>query len=173
MRTQIERVLPTGRALPVGLAGAGLFAVVVGIHAELLHARPMYDFAITTGWGVVPGHRRWIHSLNHEEWLLAEIAGLALLGSLAATRWRRAAAIPALAGLIVCFYPIRAVAHYATEEGVYTGLPAVGDPTSRVVLGAEPFLLVLGGLCLLGAGYVGWRAPALSSAQTDRGRPAS
>ncbi|MFC6989510.1 hypothetical protein ACFQJD_13830 [Haloplanus sp. GCM10025708] len=155
------------RALPIGLAGAGLLAVAIGVHAELLHFRPSVDATITTGWGVAPGHRRWIHSLNHEEWLLAELAAIGFLGAVAATRWHRASVIPVLAGLVVCFYPVRAVFHYATHRGLYTGLPFVGDPSSDVVLGAEPSLLVVGGALLVGSGVVGWRATPPSPPRGD------
>ncbi|WP_324760046.1 hypothetical protein [Haloarcula montana] len=146
------------RLLPVGLAAAGLVTVLVGIHTELLHARSMYDFTITTGWGRVPGQPRLLHSLNHEERLLAQLAGVGLVGSILAMRWRQAAAIPVLMGGVVLFYPVRTVLHYLGDPrtGVYTGVVPVGDPTGRVVFGAEPYLLVLGGVLLLAAGVAGW-----------------
>ncbi|MFB6068305.1 MAG: hypothetical protein ABEJ90_00055, partial [Halobacterium sp.] len=125
------------RTLQLGLAGAGLLAVVVGVHAELLHVRAGVDATIATGWGVVPGHHRWIYSLDHEEWLLAVLAGLGLLGTAASRRWPRASAIPVLTGSIVCFYPIRAVIHYAINRGLYTGLPVVGDVASDLPVDAE------------------------------------
>jgi hypothetical protein len=145
-----------GQHRSIGLSIAALLAVSIGVHAELLHARPIYEFTIDTGWGVVPGHERWLHSLNHEERLLAQLTGIGVLGAIAATRWRRAAVLPALTGAIVLFYPVRAVWHHAIDTGIYTGVPFLGDPSSRVILGAEPFLLVVGGLLLLGSGVLGW-----------------
>jgi hypothetical protein len=152
--------------VPVGIAAVGLLTVLVGVHAELLHARSMYDFTITTGWGVVEGHQRWIHSLNHEERLLAALAGVGLLGSVAVTRWRRAAVIPALMGCVVVYYPVRAVLYYARDShlGLYTGLPLVGDSSGRVVLGVEPYLLVVGGLLLVASGLLGWRTATRNGA---------
>jgi hypothetical protein len=148
------------RHLTVVIAAAGLLTVVLGVHAELLHARPMYDVTVETGWGHLDGHPLWIHSLNHEERLLASLSGVGLLGSVVATRWRPAAAMPAASGVIVVFYPVRAVVRWASSPqfGIYTGIPGVGNPSGRFVLGAEPYLLVVGGLCLVGAGLVGWRA---------------
>jgi hypothetical protein len=142
----------------LGLSIAALLAVAIGVHAELLHARPLYEFTIDTGWGIAPGHERWLHSLNHEERLLAQLTGLGVLGSIAATRWRRVAVIPGVMGVIVLFYPIRAVWHHATDTGIYTGIPFLGDPSSRVILGAEAYLLVVGGVLLVGSAVVGWRA---------------
>ncbi|MFC6974772.1 hypothetical protein ACFQL1_08900 [Halomicroarcula sp. GCM10025709] len=159
------------RFLPVGLAAAGLLTVLVGIHTELLHARPMYEFTIDTRWGRSPGQPRLLHSLNHEERLLARLSGVGLVGAALATRWRQAAAIPALIGGIVLFYPIRAVLHHLGDpaSGIYTGVLPIGDPAGRIVFGAEPYLLVLGGLLLVAAGVAGWRlSPAVrESGETD------
>lgn len=132
--------------LTVALAAVGLGAIVVGIHQELLHLVP--NGTITTGWG---------RSLNHEEILLARLGVLGLVGAVAATRWRYATVAPVATGLVVIFYPVRAVVHYARDPGLYTEVTASGGGTVRYVLGAEPFLLVAGGLLLVSAGVVGWR----------------
>ncbi|WP_247008476.1 hypothetical protein [Halorientalis litorea] len=143
--------------LPAGVAAAGLAAVVVGIHTELLHFRPMYDSTIVTGWG---------RDLNHEERLLARLSGLALVGALASARWRRAAVLPLAVGGIVLFYVGRAVSYYLTPE-LYTGLPVAGGTTGRRVFGAEPYLLALGALLFVGAAVLGYRQAGLSATGPD------
>nr|WP_084510120.1 hypothetical protein [Haloplanus natans] len=82
--------------------------------------------------------------------------GLVGVGAVAARRWRRLAVAPAATGFVVLFYTLRAVLHYALEPGLYVEVTTYGAPT-RFVLGAEPILLVAGGLLLVGAGVVGWR----------------
>lgn len=149
--------------LPAGVAAAGLAAVVVGIHTELLHFRPMYDSTIVTGWG---------RDLNHSERLLAQLGGLAVVGALASARWRRAAALPLAVGGIVLFYVGRAVAHYLTPT-LYTGLPVAGGQTGRHIFGAEPYLLTLGALLFVAAGVLGYRQTGLSTTGPDQNRDAA
>ncbi|AZH24153.1 hypothetical protein [Haloplanus aerogenes] len=136
------------RLVPVALAIAGLVAIVIGIHQGLVHVAPGYDGTITTGWG---------GDLNHEERLLARLALVGVVGAVAARRWRRLAVVPAATGGVVLFYALRAALHYALDPGLYVEVSAYGGPT-RLVLGAEPFLLVAGGALLVGAAVVEWRA---------------
>lgn len=127
------------RALAAGaLALLGCAAVLVGVRQELLHFRPTYDATIHTGWG---------GEMNHEERLLVQLGALGLLGAIGASRWRPLAVVPAVTGGVVLFYPLRAMARLASDPGIYTGVPMLGDPAGRFVLGAEPFLLVAAG-CL-------------------------
>jgi hypothetical protein len=142
----------------LALAAAGLVAVVVGVHQELLQFRPMYDATVETGWG---------GSLNHEERLLARVAVVGLLGVVASLRWRLAAIGSLAAGLVVSFYAARAVAHHAAEGALYTGLPIAGGATGRLLLGTEPYWLLLGGACLVVAGVVRLRTGR--TAQSDPG----
>jgi hypothetical protein len=138
------------RALrPAGVAVAGTLAVVIGIHAELLHVRPTASGTIETGWG---------GSLNHEETLLAALSLLGTVGALAASRWRRAALLPQAVGGVVLFYALRAVGIYLSDPllEVYTGLPVLDGTTGRAVFGAEPYLLILGGLLLIAGGVLGF-----------------
>ncbi len=138
------------RALrPAGVAVAGTLAVVIGIHAELLHVRPTASGTIETGWG---------GSLNHEETLLAGLSLLGTVGALAASRWRRVALLPQAVGGVVLFYALRAVGIYLSDPllEVYTGLPVLDGTTGRVVFGAEPYLLILGGLLLIAGGVLGF-----------------
>jgi hypothetical protein len=130
------------------LAVAGALAVVVGIHQGLVHVAPGYEGTITSGWG---------GELNHEEVLLAGVSALGVAGSVAARRFWRLAAVPFAAGGVVLFYVLRVVYGWFTSSvPLYreTSLDAAGfgGDTVMFVLGAEPFLLALGGLLLAGAG---------------------
>ncbi|WP_199514416.1 hypothetical protein [Haloferax sp. Atlit-19N] len=152
------------RILAVVMAVAGFGAVVAGIHQELLHVAPGYDGTITTGWD---------GQLNHEENLLARLGGLGVVGALAALRWKYAAVVPVVVGVVEVGYSLVAVSHYVRDPGLYTTVQTF-DGTTRFVLGAEPFLLVVGGLLFLGAGFVAWRThgerAATVRAFTDAGR---
>jgi len=136
------------RLVPVALALVGLVAIVIGIRQGLVHVAPGYDGTITTGWG---------GDLNHEEHLLARLALVGVVGTVAARWWRRLAVVPVATGGVVLFYALRAAMHYALDPGLYVEVSAYGGPT-RFVLGAEPFLLVAGGALLVAAGVVEWRA---------------
>jgi hypothetical protein len=137
------------RAVPTVLALAGFVTIVVGVHQELVHVASGYEGTITTGWD---------GALSHEEVLLARLGLVGVVGAGAATRWRRLVVLPVATGAVVLFYTGRAVLHYALEPGLYAPVTAFGGESVRFVLGAEPFLLVAGGLFLVGAGVVGWRA---------------
>ncbi|EMA01555.1 hypothetical protein [Haloferax denitrificans] len=135
------------RTLAVVMSVVGFGAVVAGIYQELLHVAPGYVGTITTGWG---------GRLNHEEYLLARLGGIGVVGALVALRWKYAAVLPVAVGGVEIGYALVAVSHYVREPGLYTTVQTF-DGTTRLVLGAEPFLLVAGGLLFLGAGFVAWR----------------
>jgi hypothetical protein len=136
--------------LPAGVAVAGTLAVVIGIHTDLLAMRPGVGGAIETGWG---------GRLNHEERLLAGLGLVGIVGAFVAVRWRRAALLTQAVGGVVLFYALRAVVGYALDPSLelYTGFPVADGTTGQVVFGAEPYLLVLGGLLLIVAGVLGFR----------------
>ncbi|MFC6954860.1 hypothetical protein [Halorubellus litoreus] len=136
--------------LPGGVAIAGTLAIVIGVHTELLTMRPGTAGTIETGWG---------GSLNHEEELLAGLSVVATSSAFAAIRWRRAALLAQAVGGVVLFYALRAVVGYSFDPtlGIYTGLPVLDGTNGRVIFGAEPYLLVLGGLLLIVAGVLGFR----------------
>jgi hypothetical protein len=138
------------RLLPVAVAAVGFVAVAVGVRQGLLHVAPGYEGTIVTGWG---------RELNHEERLLVRVAAVGVCGSVAALRWRRLAVVPVAAGVVVAFYAFRAVLQYALDPGLYVEVSTYGG-TTRLVLGAEPALLAVGGALLVAAGVAGWSAPA-------------
>lgn len=133
----------------VGMAIAGFGAIVIGIHQELLHVGPLYEGTIETGWG---------GSLNHEERLLARVAALGVGGTVAMVRWKYVAVVPIAVGIVELVYPLRAVLHHARHTGLYTEVTMADGTVTRVVLGAEPFLLILGGILTIGACIVGWKS---------------
>lgn len=134
--------------LTVGLAAVGLVAVVTGTFQELLHVAPGYSGTIDTGWG---------NSLNHEEKLLSRLALLGVMGAVASTKWKLSSIIPVAVGGVILFYPVRAILHYVQDPGLYTEVTTYDGTTMKLVLGAEPFLLIAGGILLITAGIYGWR----------------
>jgi len=136
------------RLVPVALAAAGLVVIVIGIQQELVHVAPGHEGRVVTGWG---------GELNHEERLLAQLGAVGVAGAVAALRWRRLAVVPVATGGVVLCYALRAVVYYALDPGLYTTVPVYGG-TTRLVLGAEPALLVAGGTLLVAAGIVRRRA---------------
>lgn len=138
---------------PLLLGVLGCVAVVVGVYQGLVHVAPGYEGTIMSGWD---------GPLSHEEVLLAQLSVVGLGGVVAARRWRQLAGVPLAAGGIVLFYAFRAVVglvqsprplyrEFSPRGGGFAGEPVV------FVLGAEPFLLVAGGLLLVGAGIAGLR----------------
>lgn len=153
------------RAVPVAIALAGLVAVLVGVFQGLVHVAPGYEGTITTGWD---------GGLNHEEQLLAALGGVGVAGAALSLRWKRLAAVPAAVGGVVLFYAVRAMAGY-----VLNGLPLYTETTLPrstepvvYVFGAEPFLLVAGGLLFVGAGIARLRrwTPREPDAEGTTGR---
>ncbi|WP_410765505.1 hypothetical protein [Haloferax sp. DFSO60] len=137
------------KAVTVAMAVVGLGAILVGIQQELLHIAPVYEGTIETGWG---------GRLNHEERMLAQLGCVGVGGAVATLRWKYAAVLPLVIGGVELGYPLRAVFSYARDPGLYTVVQTYDGTSTKLILGAEPFLLVTGGLLLLGAGIVGWRS---------------
>lgn len=153
-----------GPVLQSALAVAGFAAIVIGIHQGLVHVAPGYDgTTIMTGWG---------GELNHEESLLATLAALGVGGTVGTLRWQRFAVVPVAMGGVVLFYAIRAIFHQVQNVPLYSEIQTYGGDRAMFILGAEPFLLIGGGLLLVGAGIVGWRREARSEDGCERS-PAS
>lgn len=145
--------METDRVFPIGLAVAGLAVVVAGIYQGLIHVAPGYTGHILSGWD---------GPLNHEEVLLAQLAVIALVASVAASRWKLLSLVPIAVGGVVLFYAGRALVGTILDKPLYTEITTNSGETIMFVLGAEPFLLIAGGSLLVGAGLMGWRA------QSDR-----
>ena len=132
------------------LAIAGFVAIVVGIHQGVLHVAPGYQGTINAGGD----------PLGRREWLLAGVGALGVVGAVSSIRTKRLSAVPGAVGGVVLFEAFRTIVLAAT------GLPyplftettyrTSGDPV-MFILGAEPFLLVAGGVLFVGAGIVGSR----------------
>lgn len=139
------------RLIPVVMAAAGFATIVVGIHQGLVHVAPGYEGTIMSGWD---------GELNHEELLLVQLGGVGIGGTVAALRWKRLASIPVVMGSIVLFYAFRAVlGQFRSSYPLYREYslqpPGSQEYTVMIILGAEPFILVVGGLLLMGAGIAG------------------
>jgi hypothetical protein len=141
--------------LPVGLALAGLVVVLVGLHQELLTAATPGGPTASTGWD--GSHLPWGRKFSDSERYLGAVA-TAALPLAAATAWRRHLGyLVAIAGAGVAGYALLVAGTWLAKPWVSTGLP--GDD-GGIVLAAEPYLLVLGGLLLVAAGLVGaWGIP--------------
>lgn len=133
---------------PVVLAIAGFTAIVVGVHQGVLHVAPGYQGTINAG-GEVLGRR---------EWLLAGTGVVGIVGAAVALRRKRLSVVPVAVGGIVLFEALRTMILAAN------GLPypLYSETTNRLsgepimfVFGAEPFLLIAGGVLLVGAGIAG------------------
>ena len=124
---------------------------MIGIHQGLVHVAPGYEGTIVTGWG---------GKLNHEEVLLARLGAIGVGGTVAALRWKRLAVVPVAIGGVVLFYALRAILQKVLNVPLYTETTTFGGDPVVFVLGAEPFLLTVGGVLLVGAGITGWRRPA-------------
>jgi len=134
--------------LAVGVAIAGFVLVWIGIQRELIHVGSMYEGTIDSGWG---------KAINHEERLLVGLAALGAVGTVVSTRWKSVAVVPVATGGVGLFYTFRAISHYAQNPGLYTEVTTASGRTTRYVLGAEPFLLVAGGILLVVAGIASWK----------------
>lgn len=144
--------------LPLGLALAGLAAILVGLHQELVTVRPAYDGSITTGWG---------RDLNAGERQLGALATGALPVAAVTVRYPRARYLLQAVGLFVAGRALYASVHWLLQPDVYTGIPIAGGTSGELVLGAEPYLLVVGGLLLVAAGSAGARPAPLTRGDRD------
>jgi hypothetical protein len=150
------------------LALAGFVAIGVGVHQGLVHVAPGYEGTITSGWG---------GPLSHEEVLLVQLGAVGVAGALAGTRWRQLSVVPLLTGCLVVGYAVRAVVSlFQSPRPPYREVTidgaGFGGEAVLFVLGAEPFLLVAGGLLLVGAGVETSRT-RLSAGGTDETAPRS
>lgn len=151
----------TKEVLPTVLAIGGFAAIVVGIHQGLVHVAPGYEGMIMSGWG---------GKLNHEERLLARVGAVGLGGTVAMLRWKRLSIMPIVAGGVVLFYSLRAVLQKVQSVTLYSETATYGGDPVVFILGAEPFLLIAGGVLLFGAGLMGWRQ---EKGRTDDSAPSS
>ena len=148
--TMFDMYVKNDRLVPVVIAVTGFATIVFGIHQGLVHVAPGYEGTITSGWD---------GDFNHEEVLLVLVGGVGIGGAVAARRWKRLASIPVVMGGIVLFYVFRAVfGQFRSPHSLYREdtlhPPGSEEYTVMIVLGAEPFLLAVGGLLLVGAGIV-------------------
>ena len=150
--------------LPVGLAFVGLVTVLVGLHQDLLTVRAAYDGTVTTGWG---------RDLNHTERKLGLLATVALPVAAAAARYRYAGYLVQAAGAAVTWAALSASVHWLLDPVVYSGLPVAGGTSGAFVLGAEPYLLLVGGLLLVAAGVAGAHPSPYGVSDSDAPRSAS
>ncbi|MFC4359002.1 hypothetical protein ACFO0N_13720 [Halobium salinum] len=135
---------------PILISMAGFVAVVVGVHQGVLHVAPGYQGTIDAG-GEVLGRR---------EWLLVGVGTVGVVGAASSKRRKRLSAVPVASGGVVLFEAFRTVILAANglpyplfRETTYR---SSGGPV-MFILGAEPFLLVAGGVLLVAAGVGGRR----------------
>lgn len=135
---------------PILLSLAGFVAVMVGVEQGVLHVAPGYQGTINAG----------AEEFTRRKWLLAGLGVVGVAGAVASLRSVRLSVVPVAVGGVVVAEAVR------TTVLAATGLPyplftettyrRSGEPVV-FVLGAEPFLLVAGGLLFVGAGIVGLR----------------
>lgn len=136
------------RVVPLALALAGFVAIGIGVFQGLVHVAPGYEGTIMSGWG---------GSLSHEEVLLVQLGAVGVGSVVAGLRWNRLSSLSVVMGGVVLFYAVRAVFNlFQAPNPLYRefsmhGAGFEGD-TVMFVIGAEPFLLAVGGLLLIGAG---------------------
>ena len=133
---------------PIILALAGFAAIVIGVYQGLVHVAPGYEGTIMSGWG---------GKLNHTERLLAGLGAVGVGGTVAASRWKHLAVVPAAIGGVVLFFGVRAILQKIRNLPLYTEVTTYGGNRVVFILGVEPFLLIAGGFLLVGAGIVEWR----------------
>ena len=135
---------------PVVIAVAGFAAIVVGIHQGVLHVAPGYQGVIDTGG----------EALDRRGWVLAGLGVAGIAGAAISVRRQRLAVLPVAVGGAVLVEAVRTIVLVASTlpYALYTETTyrSTGEPV-MFVLGAEPFLLVAGGVLLVGAGIVGLR----------------
>ena len=136
------------RLVPVAMAIAGFAAIGIGVYQGLVHVAPGYEGTIMSGWD---------GSLSHEEVLLVQLGALGVGGVVAGLRWNRLSVLSVFVGSTVLFYAVRAVFDlFQSPRPLYREVSMQGagfeGDSVMFVLGAEPFLLAIGGLLLIGAG---------------------
>ena len=143
--------MKNNRLVPAVMAAIGFAAIVFGVHQGLAHVAPGYEGTITTGWD---------GDLNYEEVLLLLVGGVGIGGAIGARRWKYLASIPIVMGGVVLFSVFRAVlGQFRSPHSLYREYtlqpPGSEEYTVMIILGAEPFLLAVGGFLLMGAGISG------------------
>ncbi|WP_277555031.1 hypothetical protein [Halobaculum limi] len=147
---KIDRIVEAHSVGPILLSVVGLVAVIVGVQQGVLHVAPGYQGTINASEELF-GRRKW---------LLTGAGAVGVVGAISSIRWKRLSVVPVAVGGIVFV------------EGLWTAILAAtgldyplftettyrrsGDPV-MFILGAEPFLLVAGGVLLAGAGIAGRR----------------
>ena len=143
--------MKNNQIIPAVMAAIGFATIALGIHQGLVHVASGYEGTIRTGWD---------GDLNHEEILFLLIGGVGIGATITARRWKHLASIPVVMGGIILFSVFRAVLEqFQSPHSLYQEHtlqpPGSEGYTVMIVLGAEPFLLAVGGLLLIGAGIAG------------------
>lgn len=133
--------------IPTALAVAGFAAIVVGITQGVLQVAPGYHGTINAG----------AEGFNRRDWLLAGMGVVGIVGAIVSLRRKSLSTVPVTVGGVVLFEAFRTMilAARGLHYPLYTQTTyrRSGDPV-KFVFGAEPFLLVAGGVLLVGAGIV-------------------
>lgn len=151
---------------PILLSMAGFVAVIVGVQQGVLHVAPGYQGTINAS----------AEAFGRRKWLLAGLCVVGVAGAVVSIRRKRLAVVPVAVGGVLVFEAVR------TTVLAATGLPyplfaettyrRSGEPV-MFILGAEPFLLVAGGVLFVGAGIVRLREHRNREVGDDVSSPAS
>nr|WP_233340497.1 hypothetical protein [Haloprofundus sp. MHR1] len=146
----ITRFVNNHGVSPIILSIAGFVTVVVGVHQGIFHVAPGYQGTINAGG----------EALNREEWLLVGVGAVGVVGAALSVRRKRLSVVPVVGGGIVLFEAFRTtiVAWSTLPYPLFTETTyrSSGEPV-MFILGAEPFMLIAGGVLLVGAGIAGIR----------------
>lgn len=147
---RISRIVNNNGVSPIILSVAGFVTVVVGVHQGVFHVAPGYQGTINAGG----------EALGRREWLLAGVGAVGVVGAALSIRRKRLSVVPAVVGGIVLFEAFRTIiiAWNALPYPLFTETTyrRSGEPV-MFILGAEPFMLMAGGVLLVGAGIAGIR----------------
>lgn len=134
----------------LALAIAGFAAIVVGVYQDFLQVAPGYQGTVGAG----------AEALNRKDWLLVGIGIVGIVGAAVSHLKKRLSFVPAAVGAIVLLETFRTsilvVDTFPYPLYTETAYRLSGDPV-MFIFGAKPFLLVIGGILLVGAGIVGLR----------------
>ena len=153
-------------AVPVILASAGFAVIVVGVYQGVLHVAPGYQGTINAGGEV----------FSRREWLLAGMGIVGIGGAVGSLRRKQLSTVPMAVGAGVLFEAIRTMilAARGLPYPLYTetAYRTSGEPV-MFIFGAEPFLLLAGGVLLVGAGIVRLRGQGPGENGEERSSPSS